>query len=301
MLKKSTSLKPYGNHCGYYYVYLAKTMKNKTVAGLLALMGGYAGIHRFYLGEVGRGIVHLFLLPLFIMTGLWAIPFIIGFIDGARFLSMSHEEFNRKYNADRSRQSAGQRRRSAQTGTRREPTKNRHRRYDSPRKTQHSNTRARKAKGEKALKRGIEYFRDFDFDEALKAFTEALDLDPQNAAVHFNLACTHSLLEHKDKGFYHLDRAVALGLDDFEIIKTRDHLAYLRVQDEWPQFADNGFRLAAQLENPQSEDDLLNGEPVAQENAETDLLEQLQQLAQLKEKGLLTEEEFNVQKEKLLR
>jgi TM2 domain-containing membrane protein YozV len=302
MLKKSTSLKPYGNPGGYYYVYFAKTMKNKTVAGILALVGGYVGVHRFYLGEVGRGIGHIFFLPIFIVTGLWAIPFIIGFIDGARFLSMSNEEFDKKYNGAAQRYPERSGRRQSRRERHDDRRRRRRQRYEPAPIPTRPNARSMKAKSSKALKRGIERFRDFDLDEALKAFSEALEGDPQNAAVHFNLACTHSLLEHKDKGFYHLDRAVALGLDDFEILKTRDHLAYLRVQDEWQHFAANGFRLAPQLDSPKQDDDLLSSEPTVNHTTEkTDLLAQLQQLASLKEKGLLTEEEFRVQKEKLLR
>ena len=88
-----------------------------------------------------------------------------------------------------------------------------------------------------------------------------------------------------------------MGFDDFEAIKTRDHLAYLRVQNEFLAFAANGFRLSKQLASPK--EGLLDKTPAPP--AQTDLLEQLKSLAQLKEKGLLTEEEFRVQKEKLLR
>ena len=56
-------------------------MKNKIVAGLLAFFLGWAGIHRFYLGDIGKGIAY----ALFFWTG---IPFIIGFIDFIVFLAM---------------------------------------------------------------------------------------------------------------------------------------------------------------------------------------------------------------------
>ncbi|RMF04748.1 MAG: NINE protein [Bacteroidetes bacterium] len=269
-------------------------MKHKTIAAILAFTVGYIGVHRFYLGEVGKGIFYIFLLPIFILMGLWAIPFIVGFIDGAKFLSMSQEDFDKKYNG--SPRSYQEYRGRGRKRSRRQPPRSR----SFPTPAAHS-SRAARAKVEQALKRGKALFKDYDFEGALEAFTEALEADPRNAAVHFNLACTYSLLEHKDKGFYHLDRAVALGLDDFELLKTRDHLAYLRVQDEWVQFAANGFRLAPQLTSPKQEEDLLNSQPIPEQNAQSDLLNQLQQLAQLKEKGLLTEEEFKVQKEKLLR
>ncbi|KXG10358.1 hypothetical protein AT864_00949 [Anoxybacillus sp. P3H1B] len=66
-------------------------MKNKVVVGLLAILLGGLGIHKFYLGKLGQGILYL----LFSWTG---IPSIIGFIEGIVYLVKSDEEFNRKYN-----------------------------------------------------------------------------------------------------------------------------------------------------------------------------------------------------------
>ncbi|MBS2770659.1 TM2 domain-containing protein [Anoxybacillus rupiensis] len=66
-------------------------VKNKVVVGLLAILLGGLGIHKFYLGKLGQGILYL----LFSWTG---IPSIIGFIEGIVYLVKSDEEFNRKYN-----------------------------------------------------------------------------------------------------------------------------------------------------------------------------------------------------------
>lgn len=66
-------------------------MKNKTTAGLLAIFVGYFGAHKFYLGQTGIGVIYL----LFCWTG---IPGIIALIEGIILLSMSDDEFNKKYN-----------------------------------------------------------------------------------------------------------------------------------------------------------------------------------------------------------
>lgn len=66
-------------------------MKNKTTAGLLAIFVGYFCAHKFYLGQTGIGIIYL----LFCWTG---IPGIIALIEGIILLSMSDDEFNKKYN-----------------------------------------------------------------------------------------------------------------------------------------------------------------------------------------------------------
>ena len=64
--------------------------KNKVTAAILAFVLGGFGIHKFYLGQVGMGIVYL----LFCWT---FIPAIIAFIEFIILLVMSDDEFNRKY------------------------------------------------------------------------------------------------------------------------------------------------------------------------------------------------------------
>ena len=66
-------------------------MKNKTTAGLLAIFLGGLGIHKFYLGQNGLGILYL----IFVWT---FIPAFIGFIEGLCYFSMSDKDFNKKYN-----------------------------------------------------------------------------------------------------------------------------------------------------------------------------------------------------------
>ena len=64
--------------------------RSRVVAAVFALLLGWIGIHKFYLGRTGQGIVYL----LFFWT--W-IPGIIGFIEGIIYLTMSDENFARKY------------------------------------------------------------------------------------------------------------------------------------------------------------------------------------------------------------
>jgi len=66
-------------------------MKSKLVAGLLAIFLGGFGIHKFYLGQTGQGILML----LFAWTG---IPEIIGIFQGVLMLLMTKKDFDRKYN-----------------------------------------------------------------------------------------------------------------------------------------------------------------------------------------------------------
>lgn len=64
--------------------------KDKTVAGVLAILLGDIGIHKFYLGQTGKGILYL----LFCWT---LIPAIIALIEGIQILCMSDEKFQKKY------------------------------------------------------------------------------------------------------------------------------------------------------------------------------------------------------------
>lgn len=64
-------------------------IKSKVVAGILGILLGGLGIHKFYLGKVGLGIVYI----LFCWTG---IPEIIGFIEGIVYLCSDDHNFQVK-------------------------------------------------------------------------------------------------------------------------------------------------------------------------------------------------------------
>lgn len=65
-------------------------IKNKLVAGILAILLGGLGVHKFYLGQTGKGIVYLLLC--------WTyIPGILGFIEGIIILCSNDENFQIKY------------------------------------------------------------------------------------------------------------------------------------------------------------------------------------------------------------
>jgi|SRR5690606_15079131 len=64
--------------------------KSKIAAALLAFFLGGVGVHKFYLGRVGWGIVYL----LFCWT---LIPAIIAFVEFIIYLCMSDEAFAAKY------------------------------------------------------------------------------------------------------------------------------------------------------------------------------------------------------------
>ena len=65
-------------------------IKSKIVAGILALLVGGIGIHKFYLGKSGKGVMYL----LFCWTG---IPALLAFIEGIIILCSNDENFQIKY------------------------------------------------------------------------------------------------------------------------------------------------------------------------------------------------------------
>lgn len=72
---------------------LAPNGRSKLAAALFALILGGLGIHKFYLGQVGWGILYLVFFWTFI-------PMVVGFIEGIMLLAMSQQEFDEKYGHD---------------------------------------------------------------------------------------------------------------------------------------------------------------------------------------------------------
>jgi len=177
--------------------------------------------------------------------------------------------------------------------TKRRRTQERERRdYDRRRPTARRTTNpVRKKQNNPFKKSGVDKFKDYDYEGAIEDFTRALQIDQNDPAVHFNLACAYSLMEQKDQAFESLSNAAQLGFKDVEKIKTHDALAYLRVQDEFDSFMENGLRWPIGR---------TKSSPKTSSSGNPDLLQQLKQLAELREKGLLTNEEFLIQKKRLL-
>jgi TM2 domain-containing membrane protein YozV len=268
-------------------------MKDKTTAGLLAIFLGGLGIHRFYLGQAGLGFFHL-------LFCWFPVSWLIGFISGLVILTMDDDKFNLKYNPEhyrvvKRRQQESRESRREDRGQRREEERRR------PQQTRTAPVRqaANQDKQQMLKKSGIDKYKDYDYQGAIEEFKKALALDPNDISIHFNLACTYSLNEEADKAFEHLDRAVTLGFTDFKRIKEHDALAYVRTQDAFDEFEANGFRLKQALPPKQTAPTQAQ---VAEEPVEdhSPILEQLQKLNELRLKGLLTEEEFDMQKRKLM-
>ncbi len=67
--------------------------KNKVVAGVLGIVLGGLGIHHFYLGSVGAGLVCL------VGSCFFGLGALLGLIEGILLLVMKDDEFDARYNA----------------------------------------------------------------------------------------------------------------------------------------------------------------------------------------------------------
>ncbi len=87
-------------HCGVMLGKGAAGEKNKTTAGILGILLGALGIHKFYLGFSGPGIIALLIsiiggfLTMGIATGVMST---ISLIEGILYLTKTDAEFNELY------------------------------------------------------------------------------------------------------------------------------------------------------------------------------------------------------------
>jgi hypothetical protein len=255
-------------------------MRKKNVAGIYALLLGTLGLHRFYLGQRGLGFLY-FVATMFCIVlsmeneaPIILIPALVTLVDAFLFFGMPKELFDKKFNREFLQDEPQQ----TMRGERRQRREN------------------RRVSPEKMLKAtAIEKYRQFDYEGAIEDLKKSLSEKYDDPATHFNLACCYSLLEKTGPSLFHLGKAVQFGFVDFDKIEQHPGLAFLRTQAEFREFVKNGYRHNGAL--PPPEEDLLSQTPPQKEDT---LLAQINRLSELRNKGMLTEEEFLVQTKRVL-
>lgn len=293
-------------------------MKKKKTATILAFLTGVFGIHRFYLGQPGLGVVY-FLLTIF---SIGIIPFLLGIIDGFMFATMKEEIFDLKYNRKEYNRTD---RRFEREYTRETNRRQREDRYLDRKRQRDREVLERRSAAKKTPRRrptrvptsranpykqsGVEKFKEYDYNGAIADFHKALEINGKDIATHFNLACAYSLNEKTEKAMHHLKQAIAFGYNNFDNIRNHDALAYLRIQPEYETFAETGFKVDRQVSSSPTPSSTTTSQPKQRpaekprennEPPQENLLEQLKKLAELRQKGMLTSEQYAVEKRRLL-
>jgi len=263
---------------------------------MLAFFFGWLGVHRFYLGQRGNGVA--FLLLSFVGIG-----FLLGFIDFLVFLFMDEEKFDLKYNrVDRERRDYE--RPSRERYARRQPRQRDRRKAPTTRNRRKTTTVNKISQVQMHMRAAKEHFAAFDYFEAIAQWQKGLEFEPHNAAIHYNLACAYSLTENAGEGFHHLNEAIKAGFNNFEKLNQQDALAFLRIQPEFDDFVKNKYQLKennVRSENPEEKAAPAPPATPAPTNIlSKDILQQLKELGELRDRGILTEEEFIAQKKKLI-
>jgi len=268
--------------------------RKRTQAAFLAFIFGIFGVHKFYLNNQGAGVFYIMLFVMSINLFGFPISMLLGFMDAMKLLMMTDEEFDHKYNKKSVRTGQRYRRDNRRNRRREEPDFTRAKSRNQRRSRRKSKSTAVLRKENAYIKTGIKKYKEFDLDEAIEDFNKGLEIDPINVALHFNIACAYSLTEQKDKAFEHIAKAVANGLKDIKKIDTHEDLAFLRIQPEFESFKDNGYRWSKKTSASKSKTTSSKTE------IQDELLNRLNKLSELRKRGLLSEKEFMMEKEKLM-
>ena len=94
---------------------------------------------------------------------------------------------------------------------------------------------------------GHDYTRRGLYEKGLAVDLELSALCPDDASVHYNLACSYALTGNRERALKALERAIELGYNDFEFMGQDDDLANVRT--------DPRFRMLVRLARARKEQD----------------------------------------------
>jgi TM2 domain-containing membrane protein YozV len=275
--------------------------KSRITAALLAIFLGIFGIHKLYLGRVGAFIGFMILFVVSI-GGDFPITAFIGIIQGLILFFMSDADFDKKYNKGLIAERRGP------LDVRREKQLERYQQLPGQKSIQNNNSTISAQSQVKAAafkNSGIKKYKDFDLEDAIQDFKSGLELTPNDPALHFNIACAYSLVENKALTFKHLMLAVANGMKDVNRILTHEDLAYIRIQPEFESFRISGFKTINPANTQEIKEVVTNKLPDETESLtlpdDETLLNKLNKLSELREKGVISEQEFEFERKKVMR
>ncbi|MCD9019923.1 TPR end-of-group domain-containing protein [Parachryseolinea silvisoli] len=80
------------------------------------------------------------------------------------------------------------------------------------------------------------------YEEAIRITHQALDVAPNDPALHFNLACFYSIIRHYQDALYYFEQALRKGFNDEEKIRNDEDLRNIRDQKEFAEILNKYFR-----------------------------------------------------------
>ncbi len=247
--------------------------KKKIVAAFLALFFGSLGLHRFYLGQRWKGTLYAaafaFLMLISIAEDAPIVLFtlILAWVDAILFFVMPKRDFNRRFNPEL-----------------------------EPHAVAKSRKKTKKPTRDTALyhiKRGLKKFEANRYRKAIDHFDTALDKNPNHHLAHYYLARCFSLLQEGDHAIFHLEQAVANGFQEWHQIEKDYALKSLRNDPRYHEICSNYFPTGMPKKLPQPKADLLSGSQIS-------VFDQLEVLGDQLKEGLMSPQQFEAEKARLL-
>src|SRR5271154_3646323 len=90
---------------------------------------------------------------------------------------------------------------------------------------------------------GDHYTQRGRFNEGLKVDERLANLDPENALVFYNLACSYSLTDQFDRAALALEKALSLGYKDFAWLAKDPDLKKFRAQPAYDEIKEKIRRM----------------------------------------------------------
>lgn len=140
--------------------------------------------------------------------------------------------------------------------------------------------------------KAIKLFLANDLDAALALLKRAVTLQPLNNKLYYNLACLYSTKKDINNCLASMQIAIENGYSDFNKINTYEKLAWMRNHELYKIFVANGYCISLTTNKSQTTEET--------KSIDHSKIEALERLSNLKEKGMLTNEEFAEEKRKIL-
>lgn len=264
------------------------------MAIVFAIALGWCGVHRFTLGQWQWGLFHIFLFVVSMatfdrffgwdMTPWLTMSAFLGYYNAVQWFKMTDEAFGEQFlepvDADR-------------------PIEGKYLRGQEVVHPRVLSGRARRG----LLASAKTAYDSFDYQLAAEQYEQALDMDLNDGESRVLAARCYALLEDSDAAYRHLAKAVQLRATNMDLVGAGDDFAWLRMRSDFDARRRAGFGVPP----PPLNEPTPNGsashraERAALPPAGPNLLDDLERLAALRERGVLDDEEFVRQKERLLR